>query len=51
MNDFVVTKMKTNLKGIVMQIEKALKNDRLRVLKVSCKFRIPTIYNFPVICP
>ena len=32
-----------------MQIEKALTNDRLRVLKVSWKFRIPTIYNSPVI--
>ena len=32
-----------------MQIEKALINDRLRVSKVSIKFRIPTIYNFVVI--
>ena len=32
-----------------MQIEKALINDRLLVLKVSWKFRIPTIYNFVVI--
>ena len=29
-----------------MEIEKALINDRLRVSKVSRKFRIPTIYNF-----
>ena len=28
-----------------MQIEKALINDRLHVLKVSRKFCIPTIYN------
>ena len=34
-----------------MQIEKALMNDHLRVLKVSLKFRIPTIYNFAVIYP
>ena len=40
-----------NVKGTVMQIEKALLNDRLRVLKVSWKFLIPTIYNFAVICP
>ena len=31
-----------------MQIEKAVINDRLRVLKVSWNFRIPTIYNFAV---
>ena len=31
-----------------MKIEKALINDRLRVSKVSRKFRIPTIYNFAV---
>ena len=29
-----------------MQIEKALKNDRLHVSKISWKFRIPTVYNF-----
>ena len=29
------------VKGPVMQIEKALINDRFRVLKVSWKFRIP----------
>ena len=28
-----------------------IKNDRLLVSKVSCKFRIPTIYNFAVIYP
>ena len=39
------------LKGRVMQIEKALLNDRLSVLNVSGKFRIPSIYNFPVIYP
>ena len=37
------------LKSTVMQIEKALLNDRLSVLNVSEKFRIPSIYNFPVI--
>ena len=34
-----------------MEIEKALINDRLRVSKVSWKFRILTIYNFAVIYP
>ena len=34
-----------------MQIKKALINDRLRVLKVSWKFRIPTVYNIAVIYP
>ena len=34
-----------------MQIEKALINDRLSVSKVSCKFRIPIIYNFAIIDP
>ena len=34
-----------------MQIEKALINDRLRISKVSEKFRITTIYNFAVIYP
>ena len=34
-----------------MQIEKALINDRLRLSKVSAKFRIPTIYNFAVTFP
>ena len=29
-----------------MQIEKARINDRLPVLKVSWKFRIPTTYNY-----
>ena len=37
------------IKGTVMQIEKALINDRLRVPKVSWKFRIPTTYNIGVI--
>ena len=40
-----------NVKGRVMQIEKVLINDRLRVSKVSSKFRIPTIYNFVVTYP
>ena len=34
-----------------MQIEKAVINDRLRLLKVSLESRIPTIYNFEVIYP
>ena len=37
------------IKGTVMQIEKALINDGLRVSKVSLKFCIPTIYSFAVI--
>ena len=36
------------IKGTIMQIEKALINDRLSVLKVSWKLFIPTIYNFIV---
>ena len=32
-----------------MQIEKAMINNRLRVLKVSLKFRIPTIHTFSII--
>ena len=36
-------------KGPVMQVEKALIDDRLRVSKVSWKSHIPTIYNFAVI--
>ena len=38
-----------NVKGTVMQIEKALINDRLHVSKVFWKFCIPTISNFAVI--
>ena len=34
-----------------MQIERVLKDDRLRVSKVSWKFRIPTMYKFAVIYP
>ena len=34
-----------------MQIEKALLNDHLRVLKVFWKIRIATIYNFAVTSP
>ena len=37
-------------KGTVMQIVKAPTNDRLRVSKVFGKVRIPTMYNFAVIC-
>ena len=39
------------VKGTVIQIEKALTKDRLRVSKVSWKFRISTIYNFCLINP
>ena len=39
------------IKDTAMQIEKVSINDRLRVLKVSWKFRIQTIYNFAVIYP
>ena len=39
------------IKGTVMQTEKALINDRLRVSKLSRKFLIPTIYNLAVIYP
>ena len=41
----------SSFKGTVMQIEKALINNRLRVSKVSWKFRIQNIYNFLVIYP
>ena len=34
-----------------MQTEKAQTNDRLRISKVSYKFRIQNIYNFAVIYP
>ena len=48
---FIIEQIKNvwSIKGAVMQIEKALINDRLRVSKVSWKFCIPTIYNFAVI--
>ena len=36
------------VKGTVMQNEKALMNDHLRVSEVSRKFCIATIYNFTV---
>ena len=42
---------KSLVKGAVMEIEKALINDRLGVSKVPWKFRIPTIYKFGVIYP
>ena len=41
----------SDIKGTVMQIKKALINDRLHVSNVSWKFHIPTIYNFAVIYP
>ena len=40
---------KLYFKGTVMQIEKGLINDRLRISKVSGKCRIPIIHNFAVI--
>ena len=39
------------IKGTLIQIEKALINDCLRVPKVSWKSRFPTISNFAVIYP
>ena len=44
-------KMTSYIKGTVMQITKALINDRLRILKVSWKFPIPTTDNFTVFYP
>ena len=44
-------KLIASLKGTVMQTEEVLIHDRLRVSKVSRKFRIPIIYNFAVIYP
>ena len=41
----------SKLKGIVMQTEKALINDHLRVSKVSSKLHIPTIDNFTLMYP
>ena len=37
------------LKGTVMQMEKVLINDRIRVSKASWKFRVLILYNFAVI--
>ena len=45
------TNNNSNIKGTVIQIEKALINDLLRVSKVSWKFRFATVYNFAVIFP
>ena len=39
------------IKDTVMQMEKALINDRLLVWKVSWKFRILTLYIFNLIYP
>ena len=39
------------IKGTIMQIEKALNNDRLRVSEIVKKFRIPIICDFVVIYP
>ena len=38
-------------KGVLIQNEKALINDRARISKVSLKFCIPTIYDFTIIYP
>ena len=48
---FLMSHMKQSvtIEGTVMQIEKALINDRLQVSKVSSKFCIQTIYNFAII--
>ena len=43
--------MQLIINGTVMQIEKALINDCLRVSKVFWKFRILIIYNFALIYP
>ena len=48
---FNLDKFKNQFKGTVMQIEKTLINYRIRVSKLSRKFRIPAIYNFAVIFP
>ena len=48
-SDVQLTHVKIGLlvfKGIIMQIEKALINERLHVLKRSWKFCIPANYNF-----
>ena len=46
------TNKKKNVnRSTVMQIEKALINDRLRVSKISLKFCTPPIYKFAVIYP
>ena len=49
----VTTKTVRNvlIKGTVMQIEKALINDHLRLSEVFRKFYVPTCYNFAVIYP
>ena len=44
-------KKSIDIESAVMQIEKALINDRLHVLQVSWKFRIPRSYNFAVMYP
>ena len=55
--DNVISKWnkQTNKKNVnrsaVMQIEKALINDSLRVSKISLKFFTPPIYKFAVIYP
>ena len=48
---FFLSEISVYLKVQVMQIEKALVNNRLRDSKVSWKFFITTIYNFAVIHP
>ena len=51
-NEYCITvAYQKNIKGTVMQFEKALIIDRFRVSKASRKLRIPAIYNFAVIYP
>ena len=50
-NEYAFFIVKPRFKGIVIQTETALINNRLRVSKVSWKFRISNIYNFAVIYP
>ena len=50
-NGFIIWLKDMLFKSTVMQIEKPLINDRLRVSKIFWKFRIPNIYNFAGIYP
>ena len=40
-----------SIKSTVVEIDKALISDCLRLSKVSGKFHIPTIFNFAIVCP
>ena len=42
---------KVHVKDTVMQIEKELTNDQLRVSEVSWRYYIPTSYNFALVYP